>query len=249
MEEYKAFKEEEIPYGILSQFGLTQEMIGDLPVSVTDAILDGRLSPVLPIHVTDDNGNTISSRTRFKLCRKEDGGVDVLFYPQLQLCEIELYDEQQQEALRDGKAIVAQSPDDGRTKCFVQIDMDTNQVMYVPTPVIGRNLRSLMDCFHLTSAEIQMIQDGEPVTFMEDDEMVTAGIDLNERHGIRMMTGDTARWRSLQGNMPGKYNFGIFGCWVRDDDGMLNYVKEEDYDETLLKAQQEAISRISGLKR
>lgn len=247
--EYKAFKEEEIPYGILSQYGLTQEMIEDLPMHVIDAILDGRRTPVLPIRIKDDSGNVITSRTRFMLCRQDDGDVDVLFYPQLQHCDIGQYSKEQQDALREGKAIVAQSPDDGTTKCFVQIDMDTNQVMYVPTPVIGRNLRSLMDSFRLTSAEIQMVQDGEPVTFLESDEMVTAGIDLNERTGIRMCTGDVGRWRSQQSTMLDKYNFGIFGCWIRDDNGDLNHVNEEDYTDEIWEEQKKVISKNSGMKR
>ena len=29
-------------------------------------------------------------------------------------------------------------------KCFIQIDPDTNQVIYVPTPVIGKNLAVLV---------------------------------------------------------------------------------------------------------
>ena len=121
--------------------------------------------------------------------------------------------------------------------------------MYVPTPVIGRNLRSLMDSFRLTSAEIQMIQDGDPVTFMESDEMVTAGIDLNERTGIRMSTGDVGRWRSQQDCQLDKYNFGIYGCWIRDDKGNLDYINEEDYTEDLWEEQQKVISRNSGMKR
>ena len=41
MNRYK-FSEEEVPYGILESFGLTREMIGDLPVDVLQAILSGR---------------------------------------------------------------------------------------------------------------------------------------------------------------------------------------------------------------
>ena len=37
MNRYK-FSEEEVPYGILESFGLTREMIGDLPVDVLQAI-------------------------------------------------------------------------------------------------------------------------------------------------------------------------------------------------------------------
>ena len=50
------FQESEIPYGTLERFGLTQEMIEDLPVDVLQNICNGRRSPVLPITVTTEAG-------------------------------------------------------------------------------------------------------------------------------------------------------------------------------------------------
>ena len=41
------FKEEEIPYGILKKFGLTREMIGDLPQSVLQQVCDENQPTVL----------------------------------------------------------------------------------------------------------------------------------------------------------------------------------------------------------
>lgn len=82
MNRYK-FSEEEVPYGILEQFGLTREMIGDLPMDVLQAIHSGRRSPILPIRIDDSEGNAIHARTRFSLVRREDGTADVLFYPVL----------------------------------------------------------------------------------------------------------------------------------------------------------------------
>ena len=61
MSRYK-FNEDEVPYTILEEFGLNQEMIEDLPVDVYRDILNGRLSPVLPIRVTDRDGNTVTAR-------------------------------------------------------------------------------------------------------------------------------------------------------------------------------------------
>ena len=62
-----------MPYGILEQFELTREMIGDLPVDVLQAIHSGHRSPILSIHVDDSEGNTIHAKTRFSLVRREDG--------------------------------------------------------------------------------------------------------------------------------------------------------------------------------
>ena len=56
------FVESEIPYGTLERFGLTQEMIEDLPVDVLQNICNGRRSPVLPIVITAEDGETRQER-------------------------------------------------------------------------------------------------------------------------------------------------------------------------------------------
>ena len=90
------FKEEEMPYGILQTFGLTREMIEDLPLHALQQISKGQRSPVLPICITDETGNIIRSRTRFSLIRNEGGKVDVLFYPQLQHSNLSQFTKEQQ---------------------------------------------------------------------------------------------------------------------------------------------------------
>ena len=46
-----------------------------------------------------------------------------------------------------------------------------------------------------------------------------------------------------------RFSFGIYGCWVRNDAGDLNYVREEDYTDEILKAQERAVERNTGMKR
>ena len=175
------FREDEVPYGILEQFGLTQEMIEDLPTDVYTDILNGRLSPVLPISIKDKNGRTVRARARFKLVRDSEDEADIVFHPRLVRCDLDLYSPSEQEALRSGKAIISHAPDDGTAKCFVQIDTGTNQVIYVPTPVIGKNISHLMDVFELPPDKIRSLQEGDVVTLAEDDEEVSVGIDLTEK--------------------------------------------------------------------
>ena len=125
---------DELPFSTLERFGLTREMIEDLPMRVLEDICNGRHSPVLPVRVTDEHGGQIESRSRFAFIRMDDGQVDVVFYPALKSSPLERYDEAQQKQLLDGKAIVADvEMSDGRSsKAFVQIDAETKQVMYVP---------------------------------------------------------------------------------------------------------------------
>ena len=99
-------EEHEVPYETLGKFGLTREMIEDLPMHVLEDIGQGRRSPVLPIQVEDENENIIKSRTRFAFVRMEDGTVDVVFYPVLNKAPLEQYDQEQQKQLLAGKAIL-----------------------------------------------------------------------------------------------------------------------------------------------
>ena len=160
-----------MPYGILEQFGLTREMIGDLPVNVLQAIHSGRRSPILPIRVDDSEGTTIHARTRFSLVRREDGTADVLFYPVLVESRLERFSEEQKQRLIEGKAVIApmQGDSDNPVQAFHQIDSGTKQILSVPTPVIGRNLQIIADEFHLSHAEINCLRVGEPLTVAEGD--------------------------------------------------------------------------------
>ena len=49
-------EENEIPYEELSKFGLTQEMIDDLPEPIMNKFLGGMRTPLLPINQVDGDG-------------------------------------------------------------------------------------------------------------------------------------------------------------------------------------------------
>lgn len=239
------FEFEELPYDTLSQFGLTQEMIEDLPMHILEELSHGRHSPVLPIKVTDENGNTVTDRSRFAFVRKENGEADVIFFPVLKKSSLEKYNEEQQKQLRAGKVILvdALTTDGRKTKAFVQIDTETNQVMSAPTQVIVRNLQVLSEELKLSNAEIKVMQQGEPQTFVLEDTPITVGIDLNEKNGIRFCQGDTKKWSEQTKREWDKYTFGCYGCWIMDDDGCLDYVPEEQYTEELWNEQKKSAQR------
>ena len=175
----------------------------------------------------------------------DDGQVDVVFYPALKSSPLERYDEAQQKQLLDGKAIVADvEMADGRSsKAFVQIDAGTKQVMYVPTPIIARNLKVLAEVMRLGAVEVNGMQHGEPLTVVVDGEPATVGIDLHAKTGIRICSGDAQQWRNQPKREWDKYTFGCYGCWIMDDDGNLDYVSEEDYTEELWNEQKKSGER------
>ena len=136
-------------------------------------------------------------------------------------------------------------------RSFVQIDNETNQVLSAPVQVIARNLQFFSENIHLSEAEFNNLQNGEPVTFVrdDDDEPITVGIDLNNRTGVRVSSGDAKMWSEQRTHDWDKFTFGIYGCWVMGEDGNLDYVKEEDYTDELWNEQKKAGLRSMGHMR
>ena len=246
------FADEEIPFEVLKRFGLSQEMIEDLPQNVLSGIRDGRRSPVLPICYTCDDGTQVHDRARFSLFRDEETDkVRVMFYPKQTHATLDMFNANEQALLREGKAIIGtMTTKDGRdVQAFHQLDADTLQVLSVPTPVIGNNLQVLADHFQLSSAELTCLKNGEPLTIADDKEEATFGIDLNDSKGFRFCLGNAQKWKEQSSMAMDTYTFGIFGCWVKDDAGDLNYVPEDEYTETMWEAQKRiGMSRASAHK-
>ncbi len=111
------FEESEVPLSDTGSFwSHTGKRLKTCPLWALEDIGQGRRSPLLPIQVTNEEGETLKSRTRFALVRMEDGKVDVVFYPQLEKSPLESFTQEQQEDLLAGKAILADVKDaEGRS--------------------------------------------------------------------------------------------------------------------------------------
>jgi len=246
----------EIPYSVLETFGLTRNMIDDLPMDVLSQIMLGQCSPVLPVEVEGENGEKVRSRARFSLVYAQDGRVDVVFHPVFQpigekICMVtrdlttgkeklkimdtcKVYSDVVVEGLKAGRVVMDyMTADDGRkVKAFLQLDPETNEVLAVPTVVIGRNLQTLVGEFDLTVAETNCIQNGEVLTIAQEDEQISVGLDLNSPTGLRFEKGNEKRWKEGSMRQWNKYSVGVFGCWMMDD-GELSYIREEEYTEEI----------------
>lgn len=243
------FEEFEIPYSTLEKFGLTHEMVEDLPMFVLDDISNGKPTPVLPIRIEDDKGNIFLSKARFALLRSENGKVDVVFYPVLKYAPLEKFDATQQELLKEGKSVIAKvtSPFGEKIMAFVQIDAETNQVMAVPALVINRNLQVISEELNLSSGEKKILQNGDALSFVSGEEMVTVGVDLHSKTGLRFTEGDAQKWQEQGKRDWDKFTFGCYGCWVMDDEGNLDYVPEEEYTDELWNEQKKSAERNAAV--
>ena len=90
------------------------------------------------------------------------------------------------------------------------------------------------------------MKNGEPLTIADEKEEVTFGIDLNDAKGFRHCMGNAQKWKEQAGQAMDTYTFGIFGCWVKDGEGNLDYVPEEQYTEAMWEVQKQiGMSRAS----
>ena len=115
--------------------------------------------------------------------------------------------------------------------------------MAVPTEVINQNISLLSRSLNLNDIDKATLQKGEVVEINVNNQIVSAGIDLNEDSGLRIANGDIITWREdAKANQLPKYNFGLFGCWMADDDNVLSYVDEDNYTPELLSEYKRAQS-------
>ena len=105
----KKFYREEYPLDILEEYGLTEEMIYDLPDFVHETLEMGGKSPLLPIKVQLPYGHA-HAFAKFRLTETEEG-IDVLFSPKLNSADLSQFSEKEQSLLQDGRVIVAEVND------------------------------------------------------------------------------------------------------------------------------------------
>ena len=244
----KKYHREEYPLDTLKAFGLTEEMVYDLPNFVHETLEMGGKSPLLPLTIQQPFGQT---RLYAKFCLVDtENGVDVLFSPKLKDIDLSNFSEEERKLLMDGKVIVADvqeagAAEDGtvqnhKVKSFVQIDTDTNGVVYTPTAIIGANLRTINGEFNLSAEELESFWKGELVTVSIDNsegepEPATIGIDLFSEKGVVVVPGGAECWhQAVRKPMP-EYSFGNDGCWVNRD-GELTYVPDNRFTSDIIEA-------------
>lgn len=230
------FDEKEIPFDELEEnFGLSSAMIEDLPVKVLENFYAGRPSPALPLVYDDGKGAKMRAHARLRLIRNASGRVEIMFIPKLthsQKKDLVLTDSQKAR-LEAGKPIVCDVTDDyGNTeKRFVQIDTDVRQVVSMPFTAVMANMQKFNEDYNLSTEEqLCLTSNCEDLTVLSDEgEQKTIGIDLCFPTGIRTCDGGHDEWEADRLPRMPKYTFGLEGCWVKTDEGYLDFYREDEY--------------------
>lgn len=223
--EYNNFTKQDIPYKILEEYGLTRQMINDLPKNVMNMLLTGRITPPLPVKDMTQEGEETFSMAKISLIRKEDGSIDVLFRPRMEILDIDSLPSISEETIRSGKVV--------RTdKGYAQYNDAIEQLIQAPYGIVLHNIETLQVSAGLSQKDRDDLLKGKPVTIREGEyKGCTVGIDLENDKVIRLSKGTVQDWEKEESidNMK-KYNFGISGCWVCDERNTLQYVEYNDYE-------------------
>lgn len=249
------FNLEEFPYDTLQGFGITPEMIYDLPQPVIDLIRTGGYSPILPIVLELESG-TIRSRARFRIVESlGDKELDVMFLwqrIQTSTSELDNFSDQEKSLLLEGRAIktsmnidVEVSENNYETRqmsVYAQYDKETRQIIAVPTQIIGRNARAISNEFRLEPSDLGLLLDGSLVSIKENNETITMGINLLSDSGVFITKSDALVWKITSNQIFPEFYFGVYGCWVNHN-GVLDYVYEDDFTTEILAAKQAKIDQ------
>lgn len=244
----KVIHREEYPFEILAEFGLSQKMISDLPELVHLQLENGGMSPLLPLTIQQPFGYT---RLYARFCFIDtDDVIDVYFTPKLKEMNLVNFSESESKRLLEGKVIVSDVEenfvtDEGvddvhKIKAFVQLDKQTNSIVYTPTQVIGRNLKTIVERFGLTDEHLKELLDGNLVTASIDwsdgtPGVITVGINLFSLNGVCLTSGQPKDWERIVHIPMPEYSFGNDGCWVSKLN-VFTYVPEEEFTKDILDA-------------
>jgi len=235
------FTERDIPYDTLAGYGLSREMIDDLPENIMHRLLSGAFTPLLPLKVSGTDGeNTVFARIALKA--DAFGNAKVFLRPEIQPSALNGYSGGEQQALSDGMVIITQPPRQLQgsmpgTPCFAQYDGETNQVLFTPASLVLANLQAVTEYLGISGSDIdkELLEAGEPQTFQwqtpdGSEQSITFGVDLHDKCGVRFTQGGLGEWRAQGKDFWRQYNFGLYGAWVADANGKNGkYILEKDY--------------------
>lgn len=185
----------ELPFEELEEsLGLTKKMLLDFPQDVLDKLLTGRLSPLLQISITADDGKKYKLPAKIGFRRNSVGVVELRIYPKMKELQNTFNIKKKEfKALQEGKVVNCLCETDGKKeRLYFQLDKETNTVMSASTQdvYIPNTIRNVS----LGSEQKSRIRAGEPIEIEIEGSKITVGVNLNEANGFRLVKGDIAEW-------------------------------------------------------
>lgn len=122
------FLENEIPYKMLEDLGISRKNVLDMPKDLIEPLVNGRITPLVMTRYKAENGKVVEMPMKLQLFREENGEVNLMTYQVHKSMEKGHFrlTEQEQEKLKDGEALKREVREDGvRKQKFIQLDKET----------------------------------------------------------------------------------------------------------------------------
>ena len=132
-------EENEIPYEELGKFGLTQEMIDDLPEAIMNRLLSGEKTPLLSSSKNDSKDNPM--KATIWMSREENGVVTGFDRPYDNVRDYSDFSKSQQKTLLSGGVVLTELK--GQPSSYYQMDEDTNRILSCPADCLMNNFNGL----------------------------------------------------------------------------------------------------------
>lgn len=251
------FLENEIPYHMLQDLGITKRDVLAMPKDLIEPLLNGRITPLIMTRYKAENGKVVEMPMKLQLFREDDGKVNLMTYQvhkDIERGNLRL-NEQAMRKLRDGGVLKREVRDNGiRKQKYVQLDMETNALVIRDSASV-RILEKLREMEKIKDIELgtnqkQAVAEGKPVELSVGDQKVTVGVDLREPLGFKVVNGDMQEWERQVKIRYDNEHEGFMG-YVMTDENRWEYQQvvnrlTRNGDEKLSQKKEE--KKSSGLK-
>ena len=196
----RSFLTSELPYRKLKKLGISEEKMLTGPPRTMERLLKGHLSPLMKLSYTNKKGEAKIIFLKLQLERMADGKVDLKVYPRKKdIREGNTYKsfhltKSEEEALKRGEVVTKKVMSKGKHSInFIQLDRETNHLLYTKTKnlVVPNSLNDI----ELSLDQKRRIKEGKPVELSIGETKITAGVDLQNIQGFKVMKGDLNEWK------------------------------------------------------
>lgn len=188
-------------------FGLSKEEVWRLPKEELEALMNGRLTGLMELRISPapnpsptgagNTPNDIVIKGRLGFEREADGRIVLKGYPQSDTIVtdgLKLKKEELKRVKKHGIIVTEVNMDGNKVRYIVQLDRQTNNLMYAkvddirqcqPTDILG---------VKLTQEQTERLWEGKPVEVSAVEQRWIIGIDLQQPSGFKVVCGGMDLW-------------------------------------------------------
>ena len=188
-------------------FGLSKEDVWRLPKEELEALMNGRLTGLMELRISPAPnssptgvGNTpqeIVIKGRLGFEREAEGRIVLKAYPQSETIVtdgLKLKKEELKRVKKQGIIVTEVNVDGNKVRYIVQLDRQTNNLMYAKLDDIRQVLPLDIYGVKLTKEQMTRLCEGKPVEVRKGEERWNIGIDLQQRSGVMVVWGGKHQW-------------------------------------------------------